>query len=77
MNVADVEPVATTRDEDIGGDGVVEERFTASEVISQDGRGALMNGYKAPPAAFCAANGQDSGVEIHVAKLQVKRLGDA
>ncbi len=47
MNVADVEPVATARDEDIGGDGTVEERFAAPEVVSQDSTGARMNGYKA------------------------------
>ncbi len=71
MNVAAVEPVATACDEDIGGDGVVEEFFAAPEVVSQDSTGGRMNGYKARPALLGAANCQDSVGEIHVAKLEI------
>jgi hypothetical protein len=77
MNVADVEPIATACDEDIGGDGVVEERFAALEVVNQDITSACMNGDRTRPAELGATNRQDRVIEVQIAKLQVQRLGDA
>ena len=71
MNAAHVEPGATARNKDVGGDGVVEERFAAPEIVSQHSTCARMNGYKARPAVFGTANRQNSIVDIHVAELEV------